>query len=114
MLFPAYRPRRLRRTENIRRMVRETELSVSDFIYPMFVIPGRGTREEISSMPGIFRQSIDKLIEEIKEVKDLGIRAVLLFGIPERKNEIGSEGYDENGIIQRALREIKEEVKDIL
>jgi porphobilinogen synthase len=114
MLFPAYRPRRLRRTENIRSMVRETELSVSDFIYPMFVIPGRGIKEEISSMPGIFRQSIDKLIEEIKEVKDLGIRAVLLFGIPERKDEIGSEGYDENGIIQRALREIKEEVKDIL
>ncbi len=114
MLFPAYRPRRLRRTENIRRMVRETELSVSDFIYPMFVIPGRGIREEINSMPGIFRQSIDKLIEEIKEVKDLGIRAVLLFGIPERKDEIGSEGYDEDGIIQRALREIKREIKDIL
>jgi porphobilinogen synthase len=114
MLFPAYRPRRLRRTENIRRMVRETELSVSDFIYPMFVIPGRGIREEINSMPGIFRQSIDKLIEEIKEAKDLGIRAVLIFGIPERKDKIGSEGYDENGIIQRALREIKEEVKDIL
>ncbi|MER3447272.1 MAG: porphobilinogen synthase [Candidatus Dadabacteria bacterium] len=114
MPFPVYRPRRLRRTENIRRMVQETELSVNDFIYPMFVIPGKGIREEIDSMPGIFRQSIDNVIEEIKEIIDLGIRAVLLFGIPERKDEVGSEGYDENGIIQRTLREIKKEIKDIL
>lgn len=95
-------------------MVQETELSVNDFIYPMFVIPGKGIREEIDSMPGIFRQSIDNVIEEIKEIIDLGIRAVLLFGIPERKDEVGSEGYDENGIIQRTLREIKKEIKDIL
>lgn len=114
MSFPAYRPRRLRRNENIRRMVQETELAVSDFIYPMFIIPGRGIKEEINSMPGIFRQSIDNAIEEIKEIRDIGIRAVLLFGIPERKDEFGSEGYDENGIIQRALREIKKEVKDVL
>src|ERR1700757_3755368 len=114
MLFSVYRPRRLRRTENIRKMVQETELSVSDFIYPMFVVPGRGIKEEINSMPGIFKQSIDNTIAEIKETKDLGIRAVLLFGIPEKKDELGSEGYDEDGIIQRALRKIKEEVKDVL
>jgi porphobilinogen synthase len=95
-------------------MVQETELSTSDFVYPMFVVPGRGIKEEIDSMPGIFRQSIDNTIEEIKETKDLGIRAVLLFGIPEKKDELGSEGYDEDGIIQRALRKIKEEVKDVL
>ncbi len=95
-------------------MVRETELSVSDFICPMFVVPGMEVKEEISSMPGIFRQSIDNVIEEIKEIKDLGIRAVLLFGIPENKDEVGSEGYDEDGIIQRALREIRREVKDII
>jgi porphobilinogen synthase len=114
MLFPVYRPRRLRRTENIREMVRETELSVSDFIYPLFVVPGMEVKEEISSMPGIFRQSIDNVIEEIKEIKDLGIRAVLLFGIPANKDEVGSEGFDEDGIIQLALREIRREVKDII
>ena len=114
MLFPAYRLRRLRRTENIRRMVQETGLSVSDFIYPMFVIPGRGIKKEINSMPGIFRQSIDNAVEEIKEIRDVGIRAALLFGIPEKKDDLGSEGYDENGIIQTALRKIKEEVKDVL
>lgn len=95
-------------------MVCETELSLNDFIYPMFIMPGRGIKEEINSMPGIFRQSIDNAVEEIKEVRDLGIQAVLLFGIPERKDEIGSEGYDENGIIQRALREIKRDIKDVL
>lgn len=109
-----YRPRRLRRTENLRRMIQETELSVSDFIYPMFVIPGRGIKEEINSMPGIFRQSIDNVVEEIKEISDFGIQAVLLFGVPEKKDDLGSEGYDENGIIQRALREIREDVKDVL
>ncbi len=95
-------------------MVRETELSVSDFIYPLFVVPGMEVKEEISSMPGIFRQSIDNVIEEIKEIKDLGIRAVLLFGIPANKDEVGSEGFDEDGIIQLALREIRREVKDII
>jgi porphobilinogen synthase len=80
----------------------------------MFVIPGNGVKEEITSMPGIFRYSIDNTIKEIKEIKELGIQAVLLFGIPEKKDEHGSEGYNENGIIQKALRKIKEEIKDIL
>jgi len=108
MHFPDYRPRRLRKNKQIREMVSETKLSVDDFIYPMFIAPGRRFKEEISSMPGIFRQSVDNAIREIKQVKELGIKAILLFGIPELKDELGSEAYDENGIVQRALREIRE------
>jgi porphobilinogen synthase len=114
MLFPVYRPRRLRSTKNIREIVRETRLSISDFVYPMFIVPGRAVKQEINSMPGIFRQSIDNVINEIKEIKELGILAVLLFGIPESKDEFGSEGYDEDGIVQRAIRKIKEEINNIL
>ena len=95
-------------------MVQETELSLRDLVYPMFVIPGEKIREEISSMPGIFRQSIDNIKEEIKETRELGINSILLFGIPEKKDELGSGSYDENGIIQRTLRKIKEEIKDVL
>ncbi len=95
-------------------MIRETELSINDFVYPMFVVPGKKIREEISSMPGIFRQSIDNVIEEINQAEELGIRAFLFFGIPENKDELGSEGYDENGIIQRTLRKVKEQIKDVL
>lgn len=95
-------------------MVQETELSLRDLVYPMFVIPGEKIREEISSMPGIFRQSIDNITEEIKETRELGINSILLFGIPEKKDELGSGSYDENGIIQRTLRKIKEEIKDVL
>jgi porphobilinogen synthase len=114
MFYPTYRPRRLRKNELIREMVQETELSLRDFVYPMFVIPGEKIREEISSMPGIFRQSIDNITEEIKETRELGINSILLFGIPEKKDELGSGSYDENGIIQRTLRKIKEEIKDVL
>ena len=114
MFFPAYRPRRLRRNELIREMVRETTLSVSDLVYPMFILPGNKTKEEINSMPGIFRQSIDNAIDEVKEARELGIKAILLFGIPEKKDEFGSEGHDDNGVIQRALRYIRENVEDIL
>jgi porphobilinogen synthase len=114
MYFPAYRPRRLRRNSNLRKLLAETKLSVDDFIYPMFVRPGKNKKIPVSSMPGIYKQSIDNLIKEIREVKKLGIKAILLFGIPERKDEIGTEGYDENGIIQKAIREIKKKVKDII
>jgi len=114
MYFPAYRPRRLRRNSNLRKLLAETKLSVDDFIYPMFVRPGKNKKVPVSSMPGIYKQSIDNLIKEIREVKKLGIKAVLLFGIPEHKDEMGTEGYDENGIIQKALREIKKKVKDII
>ena len=114
MYFPAYRPRRLRKNSNIRELVAETKLSVDDFIYPMFVMPGKNKKVAIKSMPGIYKQSIDNLIKEIKEVKKLGIKAILLFGIPQHKDEVGTEGYDESGIIQKALREIKKKVKDIV
>jgi porphobilinogen synthase len=114
MFFPAYRPRRLRRNELIREMVRETALSVSDLVYPMFILPGKKTKEEVNSMPGIFRQSVDNAIDEVREARELGIKAILLFGIPENKDEFGSEGYDDNGIIQRALRNIRENVEGIL
>jgi len=114
MYFPAYRPRRLRRNSNLRKLLAETKLSVDDFIYPMFVRPGKNKKVPVSSMPGIYKQSIDNLIKEIREVKKLGIKAILLFGIPERKDEMGTEGYDENGIIQKAIKEIKKKAKDII
>ncbi|MGB7293604.1 MAG: porphobilinogen synthase [Thermodesulfobacteriota bacterium] len=114
MHFPDYRPRRLRQNKHIREIVCETKLSVDDFVYPMFITPGRRFKEEITSMPGIFRQSIDNAIREIRQVRELGIKAILLFGIPESKDELGSEAYDENGIIQRALREIKKRFENMV
>jgi porphobilinogen synthase len=95
-------------------MVRETELSVKDFIYPLFVVHGSNIKKEINSMPGVFQMSIDVLVEECKEVAGLGIPAVILFGIPAKKDEVGSEAYDDNGIIQQAVRAIKKEVKNLL
>lgn len=102
------RPRRLRVNSTIRDMVRETRLCVKDLIYPMFVVPGEGVKDPISSMPGIYHLSIDKLIEEVEEVKKLGIPAIMLFGIPPKKDKIGSEAYNDDGIVQRAIRNIKE------
>ena len=92
MYFPDYRPRRLRKTKNIRDLVSETKLSRDDFVYPMFVMPGKNEKHEVRSMPGIYKQSIDNLIKEIREVKKLGVKSVLLFGIPEHKDELGSGG----------------------
>ncbi|MFA0751639.1 MAG: hypothetical protein SLRJCFUN_002042 [Candidatus Fervidibacter sp.] len=112
--FPIVRMRRLRRTETLRRMVRETTLTVHDLIYPMFVVPGEKQRQEVASMPGVFRVSVDELVRDAEEVAELGIPAVLLFGIPERKDEWGSEAYDENGIIQRAVRALKRAVPDLV
>lgn len=114
MYFPTYRPRRLRKNSNIRELVAETKLSVDDLIYPMFVMPGKNKRVPVKSMPGIYKQSIDNLIKEIREAKKLGIKAVLLFGIPEHKDELGTEGHHDHGIIQDAVREIKKKVKDFL
>ncbi len=111
--FPQLRPRRLRKNENIRRMVRETALSVNDLIYPLFVVEGEGIKEEIVSMPGQYRYSIDKLVNEVREVKELGIPAIILFGIPEHKDELGSDSFSDEGIIQRAIRAIKDEVPEI-
>lgn len=114
MKFPRYRPRRLRKDDLFRRMIRETHLRPEDFILPLFVRPGKGIREPIASMPGHAQLSIDLLIKEVQEAKSLGISGVILFGIPEKKDEMGSESYAENGIIQRAVREIKEKVEGIL
>lgn len=111
--FPQLRLRRLRKNENIRRMVRETRLSVDDFIYPLFVVEGEGVKEEIPSMPGQFRYSIDRLVEEVAEVKELGIPAIILFGIPKEKDEFGSDSFSDEGIIQRAVRAVKENVPEI-
>ncbi len=112
--FPLRRMRRLRSKPLLRDMVRETELSVKDFIYPLFVFHGSNIKKEINSMPGVFQMSIDVLVEECKEVAGLGIPAVILFGIPAKKDEVGSEAYDDNGIIQQAVRAIKKEVKNLL
>jgi len=114
MGFPITRMRRLRKNENLRRMVRETTLSVDNLIYPLFVTYGKGVKDEIGSMPGSYRFSIDTLSKEIKEVKSLGIPAVILFGIPEKKDDVGSEAYNPNGIVQRAIKEIKSAVTDLI
>ena len=112
--FNFKRFRRLRYNPIVRDMVRETELSKNDFIYPLFVLPGKKVKNPVKSMPGVFQYSIDTLVEECKEVRDLGIPAIILFGIPEHKDEQGSEAYDLNGIVQKAIRAIKQEVNDLL
>jgi len=114
MRFPIYRARRLRRNENFRRLVRETKLSVDDLIMPLFIVPGTRVTNPISSMPGIAQLSIDRAVEECKAIRDLGLPGVILFGIPEHKDSLGSEAYDDNGIIQRALRALKEQVPGLL
>ena len=114
MAFPRHRMRRLRQSEPLRRMVRETRLSSSDLIYPLFVTEGRDRRQEISSMPGQYRVSADLLVKEAAEVKLLGIPAVILFGIPDRKDERGTAGYDPNGVVQRAVRDLKDKVPGLL
>jgi porphobilinogen synthase len=111
---PFRRLRRTRMTEALRSMVRETELSVNDFIYPLFAVPGTKFRKEIGSMPGVFQLSVDELVRECAEVKALGIPAVILFGIPEHKDEVGSGAYDEHGIIQTAVRALKKEIPDLV
>lgn len=114
MNFPDYRPRRLRRNATLRRMVRETHLRVDDLIYPMFSAFGTNIKKEISSMPGIYQQSIEHIVAEAKEVRDLGIPAVILFGIPETKDAVGSDAYSDSGIIQNTIRAIKAEVPGLL
>ena len=114
MHFPKYRPRRLRSNKLLRELIRETHLSVKDLIMPLFVRPGDGIKNEISSMPGNYQFSVDTLVEEVKEIATLGIPGVILFGIPSTKNESGTEAYADDGIIQKAIRAIKENVSDIL
>lgn len=107
MYFPAYRLRRLRQNENFRRLARETRVSVDDLIYPLFVVPGKNVKKEITSMPGVFHLSIDKLVEEVKQVGQLGIPAIILFGLPDEKDEAASGAYAEDGVVQEAIRAIK-------
>ena len=114
MSFPITRMRRLRRNATLRRMVRETSLSVDDLILPLFVRPGEGVKKEISSMPGNYQWSVDTLAEECKEVEGLGIPAVILFGIPEHKDEQGSEAYAEDGIVCRAIEGIKRACSELV
>jgi len=114
MSFPNTRLRRLRGNENIRGLVRESSLSVSDFIYPMFVIYGDNVRNPVSSMPGVFQLSVDNLVTDVKEVVNLDIPAIILFGIPETKDELGTSAYDENGVVQQAIQEIKSAYPDLL
>ena len=114
MTFPTTRPRRLRMNETIRSMVRETRLSPEQFVYPLFVCPGRGVKKEITSMPGNYHWSIDTLVEEVRSAKSLGIGGIMLFGIPEKKDDRATGAYDDHGIVQEALRALKKEVSGIL
>lgn len=114
MTFPQFRARRVRGNETLRRMVRETTLSANDLVYPMFAAFGSGIKKEISSMPGIFQQSIEHIVAEAREVYALGIPAVLLFGIPEKKDAVGSDAYSDHGIIQETIRAIKQDIPELI
>ena len=114
MAFPIQRLRRLRQLESLRRMVRETTMSPADFIAPLFVVEGKNRREEIGSMPGQFRLSIDLLVKEAVEIHGLEIPAIILFGIPAQKDERGSAGLDPNGIVQRAVKAVKDRVPELI
>ena len=114
MNFPAYRPRRLRRNDKLRNLIRETTLEPRNFIYPLFVGPGKDKAQPVSSMPGVAQLTVDRAVRECQEVDALGIPAVILFGIPEHKDAIGSEAYLDEGIVQQAIRAIKETVPDLL
>jgi porphobilinogen synthase len=114
MPFPIQRPRRLRATESMRNLVRETRLDPAQFILPLFVCPGQGIRREIGSMPGNYQMSIDALTRECAEVQSLGIGGVILFGLPETKDEMASGAYDDDGIVQRAIRALKRELPRLL
>ena len=108
------RPRRLRRNESIRALVRETNLSPSDFVYPLFACEGEGVKREIASMPGCYNLSIDNLVKEAGDARAEGVTSLILFGVPDEKDAVGSEAYAEDGIVQRATRAIKREFKDVL
>ena len=114
MNFPDYRPRRMRRSEALRRMIRETRLSVDNLIYPMFVVSGSGVQKAIPSMPGQFNLSVDKATDLAARAADLGIPGVILFGIPERKDAVGSEAWSANGVVQKAIRSIKKRCPDLV
>ncbi len=114
MQFPEYRARRLRKNENFRRLIRETKLSVDDLVYPLFAVPGNNFKKPISSMPGQFQLSVDNIAKEAQKARDLGIPAVLLFGIPAKKDAMATGAFAKDGIVQQAIKRIKNEVPDIL
>ena len=114
MSFPETRPRRLRRTPALRRMVRETTLAPDNFMFPLFICPGKGVKREVASLPGQFHFSVDEVVREAEEVAKLGIPSVILFGLPEKKDEVGSEAWHEGGVVQRALKAIKKAVPDLV
>ena len=114
MTFPTHRPRRLRRSEALRGLVRETRLTTAGLVYPMFACPGTKVHTEVTSMPGIYQQSADQIVEECREVVNLGISAVILFGLPAHKDELGSEAYDANGAVQRSIEAIRKAKLDLL
>ncbi|MEX2583383.1 MAG: porphobilinogen synthase [Gemmatimonadota bacterium] len=112
--FPDHRPRRLRRSEPLRALVRETRLEPADLILPLFVTEGEGRRTPVSSMPGVDQTSVDELLNDAREAFGLGIPSVILFGVPDRKDEVGSSGYDDSGVVQRAIRALKREIPELL
>jgi porphobilinogen synthase len=114
MQFPEYRARRLRKNENFRRLIRETSLSVDDLVYPLFAAPGKNFKKPISSMPGQFQLSVDNIVKEAQKARDMGIPAVLLFGIPAKKDEMATGAFAKDGIVQQAVKRIKNEAPDIL
>ena len=114
MSFPTTRLRRLRQSEPLRSLVRETQLAPTNFIYPLFICPGEGVRKPISSMPGVFNLSVDEAVEEAREAKSLGLGGIILFGLPESKDEIATGAWTDDGIVQRATRAIKSEVRDLI
>lgn len=114
MEFPGYRPRRLRKNEPLRRMVRETRLNADNLIMPLFVVPGSRVSNPVASMPGVAQLSIDYLVEECKSIRDLGIPAVILFGIPEAKDSAGTGAYNDNGVVQQAVRTLKKQVPGLV
>ncbi len=114
MVFPEYRPRRLRKNEAFRALIRETQLSPSQLIYPLFVVPGKNRREDVSSMPGVARVSVDQLAKEAKECFSLGVNGVILFGLPESKDNMGSGAHAKDGIIQRAIKELKSKAPELM
>jgi porphobilinogen synthase len=114
MSFPVNRPRRLRRSEALRGLVRETRLSTAGFIYPLFVCPGANVRQEVSSMPGVYQQSVDRIVEECRELESLGIPGIILFGLPESKDARGSSSVSAQGVVQGAIEAIRKAKLDIL
>lgn len=114
MVFPEYRPRRMRQNQTFRSMIRETRIAPQQLIYPLFVLPGKGIREEVPSMPGVFRLSVDQLVKEAAECLAVGVDSVILFGLPDKKDPVGTGAYEKNGIIQRAIKELKNKAPDLM